>query len=204
MPHERTHGRSDGRSHRDREAVGRLMTTPRPHLRLVDGTRRDEDGELEFDAVERDAHDLHPPYHELGVIVADETREDDLQEPPRTALSPRFAIVALIAFQLLAALGYASKYIDLARGGDVFAVAAVLTVPASLCLYAGALLLALRPGRGRALFIVAAVGLGLSLPAWGVSYGWSWPMAFGAMLALAGAWFARAEVRPDEASAAQP
>ena len=29
-------------------------------------------------------------------------------------------------------------------------------------------------------------------------------MAFGAMLALAGAWFARAEVRPDDASAAQP
>ena len=180
------------------------MTTPRPHLRLVDGTRRDEDGELEFDAVERDAHDLHPPYHELGVIVADETREDDLQEPPRTALSPRFAIVALILFQLLAALSYLDKYAALMHGDDQYKVAACLSGAASLCLYAGAGLLALRPGRGRVVFIAAAAGFGLSLPAWGVSYGWSWPMAFGAMLALAGAWFARAEVRPDDASAAQP
>lgn len=182
------------------------MSAPRPHLRLVDGTGRDADDGQEFDAVDRDAHDLHAPYRELGerdlaVIDAD---DGEAAAPQRTALSPRFAIVALIAFQLLAALGYGSKYVALARGGDVFAVAAVLTVPASLCLYAGALLLALRPGRGRALFIVAAVGLGLSLPAWGVSYGWSWPIAFGAMLALAGAWFARAEMRPDDDAAAQP
>ncbi len=185
------------------------MTTPRRHLRLVDGTRPDDDSGFEFEPVEREPHDLHAPYrepgeraapHELTVIDADAAPE----EPPRSALSPRFAIVALIAFQLLAALGFGAKYVALARSGDVFAVAAVFTVPASLCLYAGAVLLALRPGRGRALFIIAAVGLGLSVPAWGISYGWTWPMAFGAMLGLAGAWFARAEVRPDDDAAAQP
>ena len=107
-------------------------------------------------------------------------------------------------FQALAASTFLDKYVALAHGDDQYKFAAGLSVAASLCLYVGALLLALRPGRGRALFIVAAAGLGLSLPAWGVGYSWSWPMAFGAMLALAGAWFARAEVRPDEASAAQP
>jgi hypothetical protein len=192
------------------------MTTPRPRLRLVDPSRREDENENEdepeFDAIERDPHDLHEPYREPGdagnghaapeVDVGDGTLDEG--DAPATALSPRFAVVALIAFQLLVALGYAGKYIELARGGDVYAVAAILTVPASLCLYIGALLLALRPGRGRALFIVAAVGLGLSLPAWGISYGWTWPMAFGSMLGLAGAWYARAEVRPDEASAAQP
>jgi hypothetical protein len=187
------------------------MTT-RPHLRLVEPARREPASGFEFEPVERDAHDLHGAYHELGdeeivdaefASSAHHDGQEDAEAPPKT-LSPRFVVVALIAFQLLAALGYAGKYVTLTRGGDVYLVAALLAAPASLCLYAGALLLALRPGRGRALFIVAAVGLGLSIPAWGIQYGWTWPMAFGSMLSLAGAWYARPEVRPDEASAAQP
>ena len=176
------------------------MTEPRPPLRLVGSPSREDEAEGEFDAVELAPHDLHPPYREL--VVVDDAPDE--QEPSRTPLSPRFAIVALIVFQLLAASSFLGKYIALVQGDDQFKIAACLTVPASLCLYVGAALLALRPGRGRALFIVAAVGLGLSLPAWGVGYGWTWPMAFGAMLALAGAWFARAEVRPDDDAAAQP
>ena len=181
------------------------MTSPRPPLRLVGSPAHDEDaGDHEFIPVERAPHDLHPPYRELSAVETVDADDLDAGESPRTPLSPRFVIVALIVFQLLAASTFIGKYIALTRGEDQFRVAACLSVPASLCLYVGAVLLALRPGRGRALFIVSAAAFGLSLPAWGVGYGWTWPMAFGAMLALAGAWFARAEVRPDEASAAQP
>jgi hypothetical protein len=176
------------------------MTEPRPPLRLVGSPRRDDDSDPAFDGVERAPHDLHPPYRELAVVEDVDAGED----PPRTPLSPRFVIVALIVFQLLAASTFLGKYGALMHGDDQFKIAACLSLPASLCLYAGAVLLALRPGRGRVLFIVAAAAFGLSLPAWGVGYGWTWPMAFGAMLALAGAWFARPEVRPHEDAAAQP
>ena len=183
------------------------MTSPRPPLRLVGSPdRATDDGadDADFDAVERPPHDLHPPYHEPTVVDAVDDAEPAEDDAPRTPLSPRFVVVALVVFQLLAASTYLGKYAALAQGDDQFRFAAAMSVPASLCLYVGAILLALRPGRGRVLFIVAAAGFGLSLPAWGVGYGWSWPMAFGAILALAGAWYARAEARPDEASAAQP
>ena len=177
------------------------VNPPRPPLRIVGPSESAGADEAEFDAVEREPHDLHPPYRELTVVEDTESAEEDA---PRTPLSPRFVVVALVVFQLLAASSYLAKYTALAQGDDQFRFAAAMTVPASLCLYVGAILLALRPGRGRVLFLVAAAGFGLSLPAWGVGYGWSWPMAFGAILALAGAWYARAEVRPDESSAAQP
>jgi len=181
------------------------MTTPRPPLRLVGSPegepQREPDSGFELDAVDRAPHDLHPPYRELTIV---ENIDDDEAGVARTPLSPRFVIVALIVFQLMAASTFWGKYVALAHGDDQFRFAAGVTAPASLCLYLGAALLALRPGRGRWLFIVAAAGFGLSLPAWGVGYSWTWPMAFGAILALAGAWFARAEVRPDADSAAQP
>ena len=178
------------------------MTSPRPPLRLVDSPSPADGDEPGFEPVERAPHDLHAPYRELAVV--DNEAETEPDDAPRTALSPRFAIVTLIVFQALAASTYLGKYTTLAQGDGQYRFAAGLSVVASACLYVGALLLALRPGRGRALFIAAAVGLGLSLPAWGVGYGWSWPMAFGAIVALAGAWFARAEVRPPDDEAAQP
>jgi hypothetical protein len=181
------------------------MTTPRPPLRLAGSPERapqpESDSDFDFDAVVRAPHDLHAPYRELTVV---EEAADDEAEVAPTSLSPRFVIVALIVFQLMAASTFWGKYAALAHGDDQFKFAAGLTAPASLCLYVGAVMLALRPGRGRWLFIAAAAGFGLSLPAWGVGYSWTWPMAFGAILALAGAWFARAEVRPDADSAAQP
>ncbi len=181
------------------------MTSPRPPLRLVGSTSRDEDaGDHEFIPVERAPHDLHPPYRELSVVETLDADAPDTEDPPRTPLSPRFVIVTLIVAQLLAASTFLGKYVALARGDDAYKIAASFSAPASLCLYAGAVLLALRPGRGRALFIVAAAGFALALPFWGVGWSWSWPMAFGAILALAGAWFARAEVRPHAGDAAQP
>lgn len=181
------------------------MDSPRPPLRLVGSPPRDDDDDASdagFAPVDRPPHDLHAPYHELTVVDNDDAPPDD--EPPRSSLSPRFVVVALIVFQLMAASTFLGKYMALVRGDDQFKFGAAMSVPASLCLYVGAVLLALRPGRGRTLFVVAACGFGLSLPGWGVGYGWTWPMAFGAIIALAGAWFARAEVRPDEDSSAQP
>ncbi len=177
------------------------LPPPRPPLRLVGSPGHDEDaGDHEFEPVRREPHDLHPPYRELAVV--DNEAEDD--DVPRTPLSPRFVIVTLVVAQLLAASTFLGKYVALVRGDDAYKIAACLSVPAALCLYVGAVLLALRPGRGRALFIVAAAGLGLALPFWGVGWSWSWPVAFGAILALAGAWFARPEQRPSEEDAAQP
>jgi hypothetical protein len=182
-----------------------MTDAPQPPLRLVGppGGAGDDDSadDASFDPVDRAPHDLHPPYRELTVVDA---LEPDEEEVPHAPLSPRFVVVALIVFQLLAASTYFAKYAALVHGDDQFKFAAAMSVPGCVCLVAGAILLALRPGRGRVLFIVAAVALGLSLPGWGLGYSWSWPMAFGAILALAGAWYARAELRPDEASAAQP
>ena len=178
------------------------MPDPRPPLRLVGSPSPGDEDDVELDAVDRAPHDLHPPYRELAVV--ENGAPDEEQAAARTALSPRFVIVVLILFQAMAASTFLDKYVALTHGDDQYKVAACMSAAASACLYVGALLLALRPGRGRSLFIAAAVGLGLSLPAWGVGYSWSWPIAFGAMLALAGAWFARAEVRPDDDSAAQP
>ncbi|MBW8756554.1 MAG: hypothetical protein JF586_02985 [Burkholderiales bacterium] len=175
------------------------MTTPRPPLRLVEPPARDDDAG--FAPVDREAHDLHPPYRELDLV--DDTGPEQ-EAAPRPTLSARFVVAALIVFQALAASTFLGKYVALAHGDDQFRFAAAMSVPASACLYVGALLLALRPGRGRVLFIIAAAGFALSLPGWGIGYGWSWPMAFGAMVALAGAWFARPEQRPDDESAAQP
>ena len=175
-----------------------MSQPPRPSLRLVG---RDDEDEPDFEPVDAAPHDLHLPYREL-VVVEDGEPQDEA--PARPALSPRFVVVALIVFQALAASTFLGKYAALVHGDDQFKFAAAMSLPASACLYVGALLLALRPGRGRALFIVAACGFGLSLPGWGVGYGWSWPMAFGAIVALAGAWYARPEARPDEASGAQP
>jgi len=179
------------------------VTTPRPPLRLVEPPRPEGAGDdAGFAPVDRAPHVLHPPYRELTVVENDAPADDD--EPRRPTLSPRFVVAALIVFQALAASTFLAKYAALVHGDDQFKFAAAMSIPASACLYVGALLLALRPGRGRVLFIVAACGFGLSLPGWGVGYGWSWPMAFGAMVALAGAWFARPEQRPADDDVAQP
>src|SRR5882762_10241310 len=171
---------------------------PRSHLKLVE-TTRPQDVENGEPRRERDQDDGEYPY---GYDV---DAEAETPEPPRpSALSPRFVVLALLAFQALGTLSYLGKYIELTRSTAVSPAAAILSVPAALALYAGALLLVLRPGRGRALFFIAAVGLGLAVPFWGISYGWTWPIACGAMLGLAGAWVARAAARPQDRQSALP
>lgn len=147
-----------------------------------------------------------PPGESWHVIDAPDPDGDDgdADPTPARAPQPRLLVALLIGLQAMAALAYADKYAELARAGGVYGLAAALALPAAIALYAGAVLLLARPGRGRALFFVAAVGLGLSIPAWGVDASWTWPVAFGAMLALAGAWYARAEVHVPEDAEAQP
>jgi hypothetical protein len=134
----------------------------------------------------------------------DEDEGEDGDPAPARAPQPRLLVALLIGLQAMAALAYGAKYAELARAGGVYGLATALALPSAIALYAGAVLLLARPGRGRALFFVAAVGLGLSIPAWGVDASWTWPVAAGAMLALAGAWYARAEVHVAEEAEAQP
>jgi len=161
---------------------------PRTHLRLVETPRREEI----VDAPRPPAQD--DPDYPYGY---DHDADPEPAEPPRPpALSPRFVVLGLLAVQALGALSYLDKYVELTRSTAVSPAAAILSLPATLALYAGALLLMLRPGRGRALFFVAAVGFGIAVPVWGISYAWTWPIAAGSMLGLAGAWVARAAARP--------
>ncbi|MGN6527306.1 MAG: hypothetical protein ACTHL8_13045 [Burkholderiaceae bacterium] len=149
-----------------------------------------------------DAHD--PGSHPYSDADSDSDPDRDTDRAPARAPQPRLLVALLIGLQAMAALAYGAKYAELARAGGIYGLATALALPAALALYAGAVLLLARPGRGRALFFIAAVGLGLSIPAWGVDATWTWPVAAGAMLALAGAWYARAEVHVPEDAEAQP
>jgi len=168
------------------------MSTPggeRGHLRLVEPARPQE----VLDADE--ARQRRPAEPELEYIgeIDDDAAQAELPRPP--PFSPRFAVLALLAFQAIGVVSYLGKYVELTRTETVSPAAAILSLPAVLALFLGAVLSLLRPGRGRALFIVAAVGLGIAVPFWGISYGWTWPVAAGSVLGLAGAWAARAAAR---------
>lgn len=167
------------------------MTTPgeRGHLRLVEPSRPQE--VLDADEARR----RRPAEPDLEYIA--EVDDDAAPaEPPRAPpFSPRFAVLALLAFQAIGVMSYLGKYVELTRTETVSPAAAILSLPAVIALYVAAALSLLRPGSGRTLFIVAAVGLGIAVPFWGISYGWTWPVAAGSMLGLAGAWAARAAAR---------
>jgi len=188
---------------------------PRPHLRLVRpgapaGDEPGRGGRRAGGGRDRIGDDLDDLDDDHGGDVIDAAFRGDGEgdapddAPPASRLQPRFVVVVLVALQAMGVLEYGSRYLALAAGGGLYAAAAALSLPAVAALYAGALLLLVRPGRGRALFFVAAVGLGLSVPFWGVDAGWTWPAAFGATIALAGAWYARAEVHVPEEEQAQP
>lgn len=162
---------------------------PRSHLRLVHARGPEESIE-----------DARPVEREDDAAARAEgaaAPDGSVDEPPAPALSPRFVVIALLAFQALGTLSYLGKYVELTRSGTVSPAAAMLSLPAALALYVGALLLALRPGRGRTPFLVAAVGFGVAVPFWGISYDWTWPIAFGSMIGLAGAWYARPPAAPE-------
>jgi len=122
--------------------------------------------------------------------------------PPRTALSdvkavapqskvPQYIVAALVGLQLVGSLRFSEIYLELVRTGAVHPLALLFGFSGSLCLYAGAILAAINGVRGRILFLLAAVGLALSVRYWI----WFWPgttvAAFGAVLGVAGWWITR-------------
>jgi cytochrome bd-type quinol oxidase subunit 2 len=166
--------------------------TSRPHLRLVHG-RPPEPGDDEREDDPDSTVDAAFP--EDAPARADEAAERAARAARRAAIA-RQVVAALIGFQLLAALRYLHLYGSMAHEGAV-PMPALMVVPASLLLYAAAILLALRRAHGgtRAAFIVAAMGFVVGVPFWGISAGWTWPFELGATLALAGAWVVHGDIR---------
>jgi hypothetical protein len=170
------------------------MTSP-PRLRLVHGRPPEPDDERADD--EPDSA-IDAEFPEDAPARADEAAERAARAV-RVAAIARQVVAALVAFQLLLALGYLRLYFTMAQAGAV-PLPALIVLPASVLLYAGAIALALRRAHGgaRAAFIVAAMGLAVGVPFWGVSAGWTWPFELGATLALAGAWVVHSDIRGED------
>jgi len=173
------------------------MASPRPHLRLVGGSRPEDDGH----SPEEDPSvppEEEPPLERPGLVRPaaapgdGEALPSDLDEAPPPRVSMRHVVLVGLAFQAMGTLSFAGRYFTLSRDQAVSPAAALLSVPGLIALYAGALCLARRPARGRVPFLAGAIALGLAVPFWGVAASWTWPIALGAMLGLGGAWIAHA------------
>jgi hypothetical protein len=104
---------------------------------------------------------------------------------------PKYIVIALVAIQLLATMRFSYAYLELVRTGAAPVLALLFGFPASICLYVAALFLLSKKPRGKRLFLVAAVGLAVSVRFWGWPYPWSVVALFGAVLGAAGWWVAR-------------
>jgi len=173
------------------------MTTP-PRLRLVAGgspppepDRRDA-GDASDDVVDA----AFPEDGQAGSPAPFESPEDEAARAAaraaRIAALARQVVAGLVGFQFLASLRYMRWYTSLLRDGAVSPLA-LLAVPACIALYVATGMLAARraPATSRLLFIGAAMALVVSVPFWGITEDWTWPLELGATLALAGAWYAR-------------
>jgi hypothetical protein len=170
------------------------MTTP-PRLHIVHGGPPPPEPEDVDDADAADA----PPAAIDARFPDDATPTGPDADPAaaaaraaRVAAIARQVVAGLAGFQFLACLRYLHWYAALVRDGAV-SPAALLAVPACLALYAATGLLVARraPAACRTLFVAAAMALAVSVPFWGITDDWTWPLELGATLALAGAWYAR-------------
>ena len=186
------------------------MTTP-PRLRLVPGapsapspqTDR-EPGDEPASAAAGDGPDGIVDAEFTGAARTDAspfagTGDDEAARAAaravRMAALARQIVAGLVGFQFLASLRYLRWYVSLLRDGAVSPLA-LLAVPACIALYVATGLLAARraPATCRTLFLAAAMALVVSVPFWGITDDWTWPLELGATLALAGAWYTRARV----------
>jgi hypothetical protein len=119
---------------------------------------------------------FQPPVAELAEPTAPDSR------------SGAYLLIGLVAAQFLATLFLAPTYFEFVKTGMASGLALLLWVPGSGCLYAGALLQLSKRQRGKYLFLVAAVCLGLSVRLWAWSYALAIVAAFGAAVGAFGWW----------------
>src|SRR5262245_38944899 len=79
----------------------------------------------------------------------------------------RYVVAISVAVQLVATLIYSPVCIELVRSGAATPLALLLGVLGSICLYSAAILAVTTRSRGRLLFILAAIGFGVSADLWG-------------------------------------
>jgi hypothetical protein len=111
----------------------------------------------------------------------------------------KYSVIVLVASQLLASIFYARTCYDLVKTGAAPVLAAALWLPASLCLYIAAVLLAVTRTHGHRLFLFAGFGLALSVPLWGWPYPWTVVAAFGSAMGYIGWWTALRRARHERA-----
>jgi hypothetical protein len=104
----------------------------------------------------------------------------------------RLALFMLVVVHLAATLSYGWAYFELTRTGAVSLLAFLGGSIGSLCLYGASVFVAWGRPRGVMAFVAAAVFLAASLPGWGLAYVTGWLVAFGAVLAVCGAFLVRA------------
>jgi len=178
------------------------MTTP-PRLRLVSGgppapPERDDGpaGPASDDASDDVIDAAFADDGRSGTSTPFESPADEAARAAaraaRFAALARQVVAGLVGLQFLASLRYMRWYTSLLRDGAVSPLA-LLAVPACIALYVATGMLAAQraPATSRVLFLGAAMALVVSVPFWGITEDWTWPLELAATLALAGAWYAR-------------
>jgi hypothetical protein len=99
-------------------------------------------------------------------------------------------LLGAVAGHLTVLLGNLSAYWMLLGNGGISFFAALLALSGCVALYVAVLMLHSRPQRAKKLFLIAALGLGMSFFAWGLPYGFSAPFWLGVALASIGFWLA--------------
>src|SRR5262249_35406115 len=111
----------------------------------------------------------------------------DVAAAPQSKV-PQYIVAILVGLQLLGTLQVGGGYVELVNKGALNAYGLLFGSSGSLCLYVGAVLAAITGVRGRVLFILGAVGLGLLVWNSGGLYPWTVVAAVGAVLGVAGWW----------------
>lgn len=95
-------------------------------------------------------------------------------------------LLGAVAGHLTVLIGNLPAYWMLVGTGSVSFFAALLTLISCVALYVAVLMLHAHPQRAKKLFLIAALGSGMSLSAWDLQYVFSAPLWLGVALALIG------------------